>query len=162
VARSSRRRSRRRLCAAAGKGTAGCTAGSRLVEAGALPEKPCWRRTRLAEAQDEAVSSATLYGSVALEELTEEQTQQMQAAAERLVDRKKRNWMPRRSRLPKGTGCFHAGAYRRNSPDGKLRWRRPNAELSFRELIEIVRAEEELAKKPRRIAEDARELAAAL
>jgi len=61
-----------------------------LVEAGALPRTSLEQvRQDLADAQDAAILEKTLYGNLAIEDLTEQQADEMVAAATRRFDRQK-------------------------------------------------------------------------
>ncbi len=60
-----------------------------LVEAGAAPrQKLDEMRQSLDDAQDEAILRGTLYGSLTIEDLTEEQGREMVAAANRMFERR--------------------------------------------------------------------------
>lgn len=62
-----------------------------LVEQGTLPKAELERaQAKLADAQDEAILAATLYGQQRLENMTPEQADAMVAAAQRRVDRQAR------------------------------------------------------------------------
>lgn len=118
-----------------------------LVEDGALPRSALEEaEMALREAGDEAVLRRTLYGRVTIEELTEEQTAAMLAAAQRLVDRQQREREKARRLVqegampPKGLEPYEEEL---NSRRGTLEMANRRAEL-FRELAEMVRAEEAL------------------
>jgi hypothetical protein len=118
-----------------------------LVEAGALP-RSAYREAQLVleEARDEAVLRRTLYGELALQELTEEQTEAMLAAAGSLVDRQlseleKARRLNREGVLPNAKLTpYEAELSRRETT---LALARERAAL-FRELVEMVRLEEQL------------------
>lgn len=61
-----------------------------LVEAGALPRARLQQAEQaMADAEDEAILRRTLYGTLAVEDLTEQQGEEMTAAATRLFERRK-------------------------------------------------------------------------
>ncbi|MCP5111860.1 MAG: hypothetical protein GY953_13600, partial [bacterium] len=118
-----------------------------LVSAGAVPRKALAdAEQKLVEAQDWSVLRRTLYGSLTVEELTGEQTAAMLEAARRLVERQEREW--ERAKALAAEGAIPRADLRIYSEElADLRetlelagWR---AEL-FRELEEMVRAEQEL------------------
>jgi hypothetical protein len=119
----------------------------RLVEAGALPRKALAEAELvLEEARDEDTLRRTLYGRVALEELTEEQADGMVAAAERLADRQRTELEKARKLVDRGALAatqltpFHEELARR---EATVRLAAGRAAL-FRELVAMVRREEEL------------------
>ncbi len=119
-----------------------------LVEAGALPRNALEEAERhLEEAADEAVLDRTLYGSLALEELTESQAEEMVAAAERLLERARQR-LERLRRLVE-EGAVPATSLER--PWEELARRRQTLDLALerarllQELAAIAQAEAELA-----------------
>lgn len=119
----------------------------KLVEAGALPRNALDEADLvLQEARDEAILGRTLYGSVTIEELTEEQTAEMLVAAQRLVDRQQREWEQARQLVEEGA----APRKSLTSYEEELDRRRQTLEIAnrraelFRELAEMVKAEEAL------------------
>ncbi len=121
----------------------------RLVEEGALPRRALAEaELALAEAQDQATLKRTLFGKVPLEELTEEQAEEMVAAARRLVERQQQELSKARKLVRENVLSRTAlGPF-----EEELRRREETLELAnrraglFRELVEIVRLEEALQK----------------
>jgi len=118
-----------------------------LVEAGALP-RAAFEEAKLvlAEASDESVLRQTLYGDVALHDLTEDRAEEMLAAAERLVDRQRRELekaqrLVREEAIPKTALAPYREELRRREETLALAGKR--AEL-FLELVEMVRLEQRL------------------
>ncbi|HMD70107.1 MAG TPA: hypothetical protein VKF41_02125 [Bryobacteraceae bacterium] len=117
-----------------------------LVEAGAAPRAQLEKAEEaLADAQDAAILRRTLYG----QDLTEEQTGEMMAAASRRFDR-------RRKALDEAKRLVEAGAASQLSLGGSLEeldGARKEADLAegraslVRELTEMAKAEEALAVK---------------
>lgn len=108
---------------------------SSLVEAGALP------RTRLAQAQDELadlqdqlVLQRTLFGASTVQNLTEQQAQEMVAAAQRRIDREK-------TRIADTQSLIEAGIIARNALDPL------NQELGMRETtLHLAESRQQLLK----------------
>ncbi|MBV9762673.1 MAG: hypothetical protein JO340_19085 [Acidobacteriaceae bacterium] len=74
-----------------------------LVEQGTLPKSLLEQmEAKLADAEDEAVLSRTLYGAARLQDMTEEQAQAMVGAAQRRVDRESRIVAERQKLLDDG------------------------------------------------------------
>jgi hypothetical protein len=118
-----------------------------LVEAGALPRSAyAEAQLVLEEARDQAVLRSTLYGSLALQQLTEEQTEAMLAVAGSLVDRQHRELLKVRSLVREGVvpesrlAPYQEELARR---EATLALAQERAAL-FRELVEMVRLEEQL------------------
>lgn len=118
-----------------------------LVDAGALPRNALDEaERRLEEAADEAVLDRTLYGALALEELTESQAEDMVGAAERLLERA-------RQRLDRLRRLAQEGAVPATSLEGvseELARRRQTLELALerarllKEIAAFAQAEAEL------------------
>jgi hypothetical protein len=116
----------------------------KLVDAGALPRiKLEEAERRLAEAQDEDILERTLYGAVGVEELTEEQSEAMLAAARRQVERQ-------RLRVEETKRLVEQGALPRTSLTPVLQEydrSKKTVDLAesrarlFRELMDMVRVE---------------------
>lgn len=120
----------------------------RLVEAGALPRKALAEAELvLEEARDEDALRRTLYGRLALEELTEDQAAGMVAAAERLAARQRAELEKARKLVTRGA----LAAAQLEPFTEELARREATVELAieraglFRELAAMVRREEELA-----------------
>ena len=134
-----------------------------LVESGAIPRKALdVAREAVEEAEDDATLRATLYGRVGLEEMSNEQSGAMIAAAERLRKR-------RQTRLAEAENLVRLEVRARNSVEpleqdlgranATLEAARERARL-FQDLIAMAHAEQELEtrmdeepKDPTRIAE---------
>jgi hypothetical protein len=119
-----------------------------LVKEGVLPRAALERAEEaLAEARDLAILRATLYGQVAVEELTEPQTEAMLGAAQR-------NWSRSRKKFEHARKLVDEGAAARSTLEPfeeQLNRSREVHDLAvergrlFRNLSEIVRIEEEIA-----------------
>ena len=120
-----------------------------LVDAGVVPRKRLEEaQAHLEEARDQEILKATLYGKVGLEDMTEQQSQSMLAAA-------KRQWDRQRDRLREAEKLVDAGV---KSPTSLVpfleefdRGRRvfDSAERRarlFKELAEMVKSEQELVE----------------
>lgn len=119
-----------------------------LVEAGALPRNALDEAERhLEEAADEVVLDRTLYGPLALEDLTEGQAEEMVAAAERLLERAQQR-LDRLRRLVE-EGAVPATSLER--PLEELARRRQTLDLALerarllKDLAAFAQAEAELA-----------------
>lgn len=122
-----------------------------LVEAGAAPRTALEKAlAEQSDRDDETVLQRTLYGSVRVEDLNEQQTGEMLAAARRRVERieKKVNQM---------RPLVQEGVYARNQLipfEEELAQRRRALQLAegraqvFQELLELARAEAALAANP--------------
>ncbi len=116
-----------------------------LVEAGALPRASLEQaQQKLVEAQDDAVLRRTLYGNIGVEELTEEQGEEMVAAARRQLARSQ-------EKVGQAKKLVDAGVAPRTSLTPALEdldRRRKTVDLAesrarlLQELAEIVRTEE--------------------
>ena len=121
-----------------------------LVNEGAMPRKALDEaQARLEEAKDEDILKATLYGHVNIEDLTEEGTRQMMAAANRMRERRKARLEEGRKLVDSGVQSLSALTPLVEEVD-RARRTYDSAEVRarlFQELAEIVRAEQELAAK---------------
>src|SRR5687768_8298270 len=119
-----------------------------LVEAGAAPRVALEKaKTALEEAQDHGVLRETLYGQIAVEELTEQQADEMVAAAQRNLSRKQQQLDEQKKLVDAGvlarTGLtpylLELDDSRRVYDLAQSRGR------LFRDLVEMARSEEELS-----------------
>lgn len=115
-----------------------------LVEAGALPRAALLEaRKNVEDARDDEILRQTLYGSLGVEQLTEPQTAEMIATAQRRLDRQ-------RDKLERAQKLVDSGVAAKSSLDPLLQEeaaRRLTVELAqgrakiFREVAEMARAE---------------------
>lgn len=117
------------------------------VEAGVLPRQALYdAERRLQQSRDEAILKETLYGSLSVEELTEQQAGEMTAAAARLADRNRQEWQKANRLVTEGVLSRAAlEPYREDFDRSRktLDIARERAAL-FRELAEIATAEQTL------------------
>jgi hypothetical protein len=133
-----------------------------LVQAGALPASRLREAQQLLEeAQDEAILRQTLYGSVSVEDLTEQQADEMVAAAQRSLER-------HNAKVARTRKLIEAGAAPRLSlppliDEGDRRQKVFDLALSrarlLQELAAMVRAEKALQAKLKYAPQEAVELA---
>lgn len=118
---------------------------SELVQAGALPRARMLDAERkVADAQDEAILRRTLYGDLSLEALTEQQADEMVAAAQRRVDRQRQKLEAAKDLVADGvTAQTSLSPFRE-----ELEFRQRNLELAknrarlLKELAIIARSEQ--------------------
>jgi HAMP domain-containing protein len=107
-----------------------------LVDAGALPPARLTEaRELLEDAEDEAVLRRTLFGSISVEGLTEEQADEMVAAARRRVER-------HQTKVEKGRERIEAGAVARKSLAPLLEEEQRRAEI-----LELALSRAELVRE---------------
>ncbi|MCW5979405.1 MAG: hypothetical protein KIT09_15115 [Bryobacteraceae bacterium] len=139
------------LCALAAAGQTDAERLREQVAAGVLPRKALEQAEQdRARARDESTLRETLYGTVAIEELTEEQTEEMVAAARRLAEHSRQQWRDAGRLIAEGVLARGAIA----PYEEALRQREKTLELAekraalLRELAEIARAEETIEISP--------------
>ena len=120
-----------------------------LVAQGALPQsRLAEAETHLADVQDQAVLSATLYGTARVQDMTEEQASEMVAAATRRVERQKKVADERKKLLD--TGIIARADYTQvadelASREEVLALTRNRADL-LKQLTEMAKTEQELER----------------
>jgi hypothetical protein len=130
----------------------------RLVEAGAVPRAQLEREeARLADAADADLLRATLYGP----DLTEDQLEEMTAAAERRWDRRKQELAHARRLVEEGVASqLSIGPYLENLDRARKEYDVAVSRARLvRELTEIARREQELENALERSSADAEALA---
>src|SRR5579884_4229395 len=108
---------------------------STLVQEGALPQaRLAQAQVQLADAHDEVILQRTLYGVTTVQTLTEDQAQEMIAAAQRRVDREK-------TRIADAQNLIAQGIVARNALEPL------NQELNMRETtLQLAQSRAQLLK----------------